>query len=105
MAKRKRVSARRIAKVKAVKQEVLTVAENATVKESLTVQAEPGTPEESSAVEAVKKEEVPSGILCPECRFPMRVYRTKSLTGTISRERICDRCKHREPTEEKIVED
>jgi len=105
MAKRKRTSVRRIAKAKAAKPEVSTVAENATVKESLTVQAEPGTPEENSAVEAVKKEEAPSGILCPECRFPMRVYRTKSLTGTISRERICDRCKHREPTEEKIVED
>lgn len=105
MAKRKRTSARRTAKVKAVEHEVSTVAENATAKESLTVQAEPGTPEENSAVEAVKKEEAPSGILCPECRFPMRVYRTKSLTGTISRERICDRCKHREPTEEKIVQD
>ncbi len=105
MAKRKRTSVRRTAKVKAVELEESTVAETATVKESLTVQAEPGTPEENSAVEAVKKEEAPSGILCPECRFPMRVYRTNSLTGTISRERICDRCKHREPTEEKIVED
>lgn len=92
MAKRKRPSVRRVAKAKVVEQEIPPVAETA-----IAVADVPEKPE--------KKEEAPSGILCPECRFPMRVYRTKSLTGTISRERICDRCKHREPTEEKIVED
>ncbi len=92
MAKRKRTSVRRTAKTKASEQEVPAVVEIATVV------AEPLDKPE-------KKEEAPSGILCPECRFPMRVYRTKSLTGTISRERICDRCNHREPTEEKIVQD
>ena len=92
MAKRKRTSVRRVAKAKVVEQEITSVAETA-----IAVAEVPEKPE--------KKEEAPSGILCPECRFPMRAYRTKSLTGTISRERICDRCKHREPTEEKIVED
>jgi len=90
MAKRKRTSVRRIAKAKAVELEESTVAETVTAVADL-----PEKPE--------KKEEAPSGILCPECRFPMRVYRTKSLTGTVSRERICDRCGHREDTEEKII--
>lgn len=55
MAKRKRTSVRRIAKVKAVELKESTVAEIATVQNSLTVQADRGTTEESSAVEAVKK--------------------------------------------------
>jgi hypothetical protein len=90
MAKRKRPSVRRVAKAKVVEQEIPPVAETA-----IAVADVPEKPE--------KKEEAPSGILCPECRFTMRVYRTKSLTGTVSRERICDRCGHREDTEEKII--
>jgi len=40
------------------------------------------------------------GISCPRCRFPMRVYRTKKLTGEVTRERICDRCGEKQDTEE-----
>jgi transcriptional regulator NrdR family protein len=43
------------------------------------------------------------GITCPQCGYKMRVYRTRTLTGTVSRERICDRCGHREDTEERII--
>jgi len=44
-----------------------------------------------------------NGFHCPECRFKMRVYLTKPLTGSVYRVRICDRCGHREPTEEKAI--
>jgi len=40
------------------------------------------------------------GISCPRCRFTMRVYRTKKLTGEVARERICDRCGEKQDTEE-----
>jgi hypothetical protein len=44
-----------------------------------------------------------NGFRCPECRFKMRVYLTKQLTGSVYRVRICDRCGHREPTEERAI--
>lgn len=40
------------------------------------------------------------GFACPQCRYPMRVYRTRPLTGSVYRERICDRCRYKLPTEE-----
>jgi len=43
------------------------------------------------------------GIMCPRCRFPMRVYRTKSLTGAIMRQRICDRCGEKVDTSEEAT--
>jgi hypothetical protein len=84
-----------------------------TTKESLSLLEEKATMDdllekdnaisEAAIVETPQKEIPDSGILCPDCRFKMRVYRTKSLTGTVSRERICDRCGHREDTEERII--
>jgi len=53
---------------------------------------------ETSKHEATIEKKV--GILCPSCRFEMRVYKTKKLTGEIARERICDRCGTRKYTDE-----
>jgi transcriptional regulator NrdR family protein len=46
-----------------------------------------------------------NGIFCPACRFVMRVYRTKALSGSVVRERVCDRCGTRQDTEETVFED
>jgi hypothetical protein len=43
------------------------------------------------------------GLLCPACKFKMRVYMTRPLTGAVYRQRICDRCGTREHTEEKPI--
>lgn len=40
------------------------------------------------------------GIICSRCRFPMRVCRTKPLTGAVYRVRVCDRCGHKKTTTE-----
>lgn len=47
--------------------------------------------------------QITAGIFCPSCRFPMRVYKTKRLTGAIARERICDRCGEKQDTEESVI--
>lgn len=49
-------------------------------------------------VKESKSEE--TGIVCPLCRFPMRVCRTKPLNGAVYRVRVCDRCGHKKPTTE-----
>ena len=58
-------------------------------------------------VEVVPIVELPlvrdSGIFCPACRYPMRVYKTKRLSGAIARERICDRCGEKQDTEELVI--
>jgi C4-type Zn-finger protein len=43
------------------------------------------------------------GLLCPSCRYKMRVYMTRPLTGAVYRQRICDRCGTRAHTEEKQI--
>ena len=63
------------------------------------------TKKRSTAKTKVVKAKPAQGILCPSCRFEMRVYRTKKLTGEIARERICDRCGERQDTEELIIEE
>lgn len=40
------------------------------------------------------------GILCPKCRYEMRVYHTKKMEGCVVRRRICDRCGHIQKTTE-----
>ena len=57
------------------------------------------TAKQENEVQEIIEENI-SGILCPSCRFPMRVYRTKKLTGEIARERICDRCGEKIDTQE-----
>lgn len=53
----------------------------------------------ASMVEAAPSPQ-PVGILCPRCRFPMRVCRTKALSNAVIRERICERCGERSDTTE-----
>jgi hypothetical protein len=43
------------------------------------------------------------GLLCPACRWKMRVYMTRPLTGAVYRQRICDRCGTRAHTEEREI--
>lgn len=57
--------------------------------------------EETAKTNSVTQEE--KGILCPHCRFKTRVYKTKTLTGEVARERICDRCHAKIDTEEKVI--
>jgi len=44
-----------------------------------------------------------NGFICPRCRFKLRVYKTKTLTGSVVRERICDRCREKIETEEMVM--
>lgn len=44
-----------------------------------------------------------NGFLCPSCHSRLRVYKTKTLTGAIVRERICDRCREKIETEETVT--
>jgi hypothetical protein len=43
------------------------------------------------------------GLLCPACRWKLRVYMTRPLTGAVYRQRICDRCGTRLHTEEREI--
>ena len=41
------------------------------------------------------------GFECPDCRFQMRVCRTKGLGDIVIRIRVCDRCGKKMVTNEK----
>jgi len=55
----------------------------------------------TATIEAQEEKEDIDGFLCPICRFKMRVYHTKPLGDCVRRVRICDRCGHKKPTNEK----
>ncbi len=56
---------------------------------------------EKLPVEVVAEDIPDKGIFCPECKYIMRVCYTRPLGDRVRRVRICDRCGHRRPTEEK----
>lgn len=58
---------------------------------------------DADPVAVIVKEKEEGGFICPCCRFPMRVYRTKKFSLSAYRERICDRCGHKMETEEKPI--